>query len=263
MVMEVIKEIAHIPGVLKEVYGDLAKPGVEQVGKALGTVIGLGNTILWPVALTNAKARIALESNLEKYRKRLEGTLKEEITEVAPEIGVPIGEKIAYVTNEELSDMYIELLAKASTGSSASLAHPSFVNVINNLSPDEAVLLKTLRTDQTLPFVQIRVQISGQNQFQVLDPLYSPLSKVTGISFPDNLAAYLSNLQGLGILQVRTDIYLADKELYESLEFESKARFKVKEMEDGTEPKMSITFKKGKIDVTPFGGLFLQACFAK
>jgi hypothetical protein len=86
---------------------------------------------------------------------------------------------------------------------------------------------------------------------------------VTGISFPDNLAAYLSNLQGLGILQVRTDIYLADKELYESLEFESKARFKVKEMEDGTEPKMSITFKKGKIDVTPFGGLFLQACFAK
>ena len=56
MAMELIKEITQIPGLLKEVYGDLAKPGVEQVGKALGTVIGLGNTILWPIALANEKA---------------------------------------------------------------------------------------------------------------------------------------------------------------------------------------------------------------
>lgn len=261
MAMELIKEIAQIPGLLKEVYGDLAKPGVEQVGKALGTVIGLGNTILWPIALANEKARISLESNLEKYRKRLEYTPKEEIAEVAPEIGVPIGEKIAYVTNEELSDMYIELLAKASTTSSASLAHPSFVNVINNLSPDEAVLLKALRTTQSLPFVETRLHQNGKQEWNTLDPLYSPLSKVTGISFPNNVVAYVSNFEGLGILQVRTDLYMAGEGLYEPLELESKARFKG--LEDIPEPKMQIKFKKGKIEVTPFGRLFLQACFGR
>jgi hypothetical protein len=261
MAMELIKEIAQIPGVLKEVYGDLAKPGVEQVGKALGTVIGLGNTILWPVALTNEKARIALENNLEKYRKRIENTAKEEITEVAPEIGVPIGEKIAYVTNEELSDMYVELLAKASTASSASLAHPSFVNVINNLSPDEAVLLKTLRNTPVLPFIETRLHQNGKREWNTLDPLYSPLSKVAGISFPNNVVAYVSNFEGLGILHVRTDSYMVGEGIYEPLELESKARFKG--FDEIPEQKMQIKFQKGRIEVTPFGRLFLQACFAR
>jgi len=261
MAMELIKEVAQIPGLLKEVYGDLAKPGVEQAGKALGTVIGLGNTILWPVALANQKARIALESNLEKYRKRLENTPKEEITEVAPEIGVPIGEKITYVTNEELSDMYVELLAKASIASSASLAHPSFVNVINNLSPDEAVLLKTLRTTLSVPFIEIRLHQNREDEWTTLDPLYSPLSKVTGLSFQNNVLAYVSNFEGLGILQVRTDIFMVGEGIYEPLELESKSRFKG--LENFPQPRMQIKFQKGKIDVTPFGRLFLQACFAK
>lgn len=261
MSMDLIKEIVQVPGVLKEAYGDLAKPGVEQAGKALGTVIGLGNTILWPVALANEKAKIALEKNLEKYRKRLENIPKEEIAEVAPELGVPIGEKIAYVTNEELSDMYVELLAKASIGSSASLAHPSFVNVINNLSPDEAVLLKALRNTQSLPFIETRLQRNGVEGWNTLDPIYSPLSKITGLSFPNNVVAYISNFEGLGILQVRTDIYMVGEGIYEPLELESKARYKG--LEDIPEPKMQITCQKGKIDVTPFGRLFLQACFAK
>lgn len=261
MAMELIKAIAQVPGLLKEVYGDLAKPGVEQVGKALGTVVGLGNTILWPIALANERAKIALENNLEKYRKRLESTPKEEITEVAPEIGVPIGEKIAYVTNEELSDMYVELLAKASTASSASLAHPSFVNVINNLSPDEAILLKALRTSQSLPFIETRLHQNGEREWTTLDHLYSALSKVTGMSFPNNVVAYVSNFEGLGILRVRTDIFIAGEGFYEPLELESKARFK--RFDDIPESKMQIKFKKGRIDVTPFGRLFLQACFAK
>lgn len=261
MTMEIIKELAHIPGLLKEVYGDLAKPGVEQAGKALGTVIGLGNTILWPVALANEKARIALVNNLDKYRKRLESTPMQEVNEVAPEVGVPIGEKITYVTNEELSDMYVELLAKASIGSTASLAHPSFVNVINNLSPDEAVLLKVLQATPTLPFVETRLQQIGTRSWKVLDPIYSALSKVSGVSFPNNVAAYVSNFEGLGLLQTRTDICVAGEGIYESLEEESKARCSNKE--DYHEIESQIKFRKGKIQATPFGMLFLQACFAR
>jgi len=38
---------------IKEIYGDLAKPGVTQVGNALGTVIGLLNTCLSPIKYLN------------------------------------------------------------------------------------------------------------------------------------------------------------------------------------------------------------------
>jgi hypothetical protein len=83
----VLKEVAQVPGLLKEIYGDLAKPGVAQVGKALGNVVGLGNTILWPIALLNERAKIALEKNLEKYRAQLEHVPQDGVVEVPPEVG--------------------------------------------------------------------------------------------------------------------------------------------------------------------------------
>ena len=130
---------------IQEIYGDLFKPGVSQVGKALETILGLGNTILWPIQVLNGRAKIALENNFEKYRQQLKDVSDADIISVRPEVGVPILEKLAYVTDDEISDLYINLLAKASTTQTAQFAHPSFVNIINNLSPDEAILLKSFR----------------------------------------------------------------------------------------------------------------------
>ncbi len=60
----------------------------------------------------------------------MENLSEEQICEVAPEVGVPVVEKLAYVTNQELSEMYVELLAKASQTQEANAAHPSFANII-------------------------------------------------------------------------------------------------------------------------------------
>jgi hypothetical protein len=118
------------------------KPDVSQVGKALGTVLGLGNTILLPIYLLNERTRLVVESNLEKYRLTLKNVHEAEIVPVRPEVGVSILEKLMYVTDDELSDFYINLLSKASTVQTAGLAHPGFIHIINCLSPDEAILLK-------------------------------------------------------------------------------------------------------------------------
>ena len=118
---------------LTQLYGDLAKPGVAQVGKALSTVLGLGNTILWPIQLLNERARIRLESNLERFRQKVSQIPLEKVTPVAPEIGVPIAEKLSYVADRDLRELYTNLLAKASNVDTVSQAHPSFVNVLRNL----------------------------------------------------------------------------------------------------------------------------------
>src|SRR5262249_9171913 len=104
-VKEGIKE--GIKDLLPEIYRDMLKTGVKQVGQAMETVIGLGNTALWPIAWTNARARIALEKNLEKYREEIKHLPEEKVAPVPPEVGVPIAEKLSYVTNEELSDLYV------------------------------------------------------------------------------------------------------------------------------------------------------------
>ena len=124
--LQIAQEALKVPGLLREIYGDLARPGVQQVGKALGTVFGLGNTVLWPIHLANERSRIYLEKNLEDYRARLEHLPQEKVVPVAPEIGVPIAEKLTYVRDTKLADMYVTLLAKASNADFVWEAHPSF-----------------------------------------------------------------------------------------------------------------------------------------
>ncbi len=256
--IKLLKEASQVPGLLKEIYGDLAKPGVEQVGKALGTIIGLG--ILWPISLINERANIALKHNLEKYKEQLKDVQKDEISVVAPEVGVSLAEKLSYVTNEELSDLYVNLLAKASTFKTANLAHPSFVNIINNLSPDEAILLKNFKSDSELPFIEARLLGKGAMEWILVKGLLTGLERSTKLSFPDNIEAYMSNFEGLGLIQVRRDLSLALPELYRELEGFYRTIFEHPLYKRETHVP---TFRRGTIQVTTFGRLFISACYTR
>lgn len=254
-IIEIVKSALSTPNILKEIYYDLAKPGVSQVGKAIETLLGLGNTILWPIALLNEKSRIALSTNLEKYRESLENTPIENIVKVLPEVGTPILEKISYVTNEELSNMYLRLLTRASIKVTVDKAHPSFVNIINNISPDEALLLKHYSTINAEPWIEVRRSNTKEGYFSIVDNMRTNLNKIEGLIFPSNISYYVENLEGLGILRVRRDIQEKDKEPYEKLEMEAYEKYKGWENED-----TKITYQRGVIDVNAFGRLFMNTC---
>lgn len=256
--MDLLKEIVQSPVIIKEIYGDLAKPGVQQAGKALSTIIGLGNTVLWPVTLLNEKTKIALEANLEKYRNKMKDIPQEEVCEVAPEVGVPISEKISYVSNSELSEMYVELLAKASQKQKVNVAHPSFVNIISSISPDEAILIKAVRHMPGIPFIEVRLT-KKKNEWKTINAMMPGIPCLGDLQFPSNINAYVSNLEGLGVFQVRQDVYMVGENIYEPLE--KHARKKHTLLEEPAEG-FEITFKRGKIIITSFARLFMNACFA-
>ena len=245
------------PALLKEIYGDLAKPGVSQVGKALGGILGLGNTVLWPIHLLNERSRVALEANLESYRKKLESVPEANIVTPPAEVGVPIAEKLAYVTDVDLRELYTSLLAKASNSQTQSLAHPSFVNVLNNLSPDEANLLKFFDRHNQVAFCSGRFIDPQKNYWiQVID-LHFSLDSDTPLVFPANKVAYISNLEGLGLVRVLRDVFIVPETIYEPMEAQLKAAF-----QNVPSPPNLPEFQtqRGKLEVTQFGTLFLQAC---
>ena len=256
-----LRSVARSPEVVLEVYKDLGKPGVQQVGKALGTVLGLGNTILWPIHLINEKSRLALESNLEKYRVKLAHVPQEDICPVAPEIGVPIAEKLSYVTNDIISDMYLELLARASLSHSASIAHPGFVNIIDNLSPDEAVLLQTMQHQlDGIPFIEMRFQVKDEQKWITVHPMILQDKYYATLQYPDNIPAYISNLQGLGIFEVQDDVYLDLNETYSELEQVGK---RLCSSFSEIDSRRQLTSNRGRIMMTGFARMFLSACFSK
>jgi hypothetical protein len=258
--LEVAKEFAKVPALLNDIYGDLLKPGVKQVGKALETVIGLGNTILWPFALVNERSRIALEKNLEKYRRQMESVTEDKTVPVPPELGVPIAEKLTYVSDEQLSDMYINLLAKASSSNTAKFAHPSFVNVINSLCPDEALLLKEIRELENVAFLMAQLRKRVTHEWRPINDMLLELKCIQKLSFPNNVSAYISNFEGLGLIRVRRDVSLARPDLYERLEQTYRPSVDAIPFDRAT---YELVFVRGKLETTTFGQLFMNACLTK
>ena len=261
-ITEIVSKIVGVPELLKEVYGDLAKPGVSQVGKALSAVLGLGNTVLYPLHLINEKTRITLESNLQKYREKLKNIPDEKIIPVPPEIGVPIAEKLVYVSNEELSEMYLNLLANASHSDKASIAHPGFSKIIENLSPDEGKFLQTLNVVRGVPFIEIRLKNSDGTWHMLTDFVVSE-NITSKLTFKSNFQVYMSNLDSLGIIKIRRDIWMVPLEvdytpIWESVKPSYSA---LEESLIGTN--QTLGYEKARADLTPYGELFIAACFTK
>lgn len=256
----VVQEALKLPGLLCEVYGDLAKPGVRQVGKALDTVLGLGNTILWPITLANEKSRMSLEKNLEAYRTKLEIVSEEKIVEVPPEVGVPIAEKLTYIRDQGLADLYVNLLAKASIIETANQAHPSFVNVINNLSPDEAKFIQYFVDLENLIFLAAKWVDKSTGIYNIAGDLLLSPARTESLTFPENIAAYLSNLSGLGLIAIHHDRFTAGDDAfanYDALELYWKDALPSVNI---NYPERELVITRGVISSTEYGRLFFLAC---
>ena len=80
------------------------------------------------------------------------------------------------------------------------------------------------------------------------------------MTYPNNGAAYISNLLGLGIFIINPDEQLVDENLYEPIAEYAHKRYPA---ELYRKKKLKIVFHRGVITVTPFAQLFLKACFSK
>ena len=260
--LQAFGETLKVPGLLVEIYKDAAQPGVQQAGKALETVIGLGNTVLWPIALANQRSRMSLEENLRKYQRKLANVSTDDIIELAPEIGVPLAEKLSYVTDDHLSDLYVALLASASTSQTVELVHPSFVNVLNNMAPDEAILLQAFSGPEfVIPALSPCWRSEAEN-----DTIYFSRANVlipdeftSSLRFMTSLPAYLANLEGLGLLEIDPDATLSTAvDAYDELEATWKARF----AEKVVHADRTLRLRRGNISSTSLGEQFWRACHA-
>lgn len=133
-----ITGLGEFSSIFLELYKDMAQPAARNVGLGLAAITSVGLFLHLLTSWGTDRLNICLKNNLEKYSERIKDTPVEDISEVPPEIGIPIIEKLSYVTNEELRDLYVELLAKATIKEENDKAHSSFINIINSLSPDEA-----------------------------------------------------------------------------------------------------------------------------
>ncbi|GKU82575.1 DUF4393 domain-containing protein [Niallia sp. NCCP-28] len=205
--------------VIKLVYPDLAQPALRKVGQALETTLDFTMIPVKYLGMFSQKADIQLKRNLNKYQEKLETLDMDSIGSVPPEIGVPILEELTRITNEELTEMYTNLLVNASTVEKSRHAHPSFINVLKNISSDEARIIDyIMHNEKKLPiYVRYERESSAYGPVPVTDNINN-INTLVSLDFPDNNDFYIKNLVSLGIVEAKDLYYRFQVEQYKVFE---------------------------------------------
>ncbi|MBP5527572.1 MAG: DUF4393 domain-containing protein [Bacteroidales bacterium] len=258
MANEIVDLVKATPNILGQVYGDLAKPSVTAVGKALGTVFEFSTSFLLPVKLLNEKFKLNFTKRLDEYKEKLEQIPDEKQCEVHPQIGTPIIEKLSYTTNDEIADLFTTLLVNASNIDMVNTAHPSFVSMIERMSPDEARILKYLRGKTEILYCTFNGNVLEGKGYQTLASHVTLLPNEVDLEFPENTNAYLANFISLGILIDMSSISKVDKTIYNKI----REKWGLKQKESQLVPNIfkSISVKESFFEITDFGKLFISAC---
>ncbi len=249
--------------IVEKAYDDLLSPPTKNVGSALSTIIDLGNTVLWPIKWLNERTRIYFQANLKKYEQKLSVIEEEKITVVPTEISMPILQRFTYVSNEELSNAFVKLLASASSIDTISKAHPGFICLIDRLSPDEARILAYLKNRQDIPSIDIRFyEDPNESIFIHIALNVTPIPKTVALENPQNTNLYLDNLVSLGLIRLSDWYHTYLEEEYKKLEdsiSEVINQYRKEGVED-KEFKRQIRVEKHMYLVTDYGKMFLDSC---
>lgn len=256
-----IKDAAEaVKGIVEAVpiYQDLVQPAVQEVGKGLHTLSKLIHVALAPVSATvwgYEKISSYIQTSLEK---KLENVPPENI--IPPDISVagPALEALRFVGDkEELREMFSTLLSTTMNCETSKFAHPSFVEIIKQLSSDEAKMLKNIHL-LPLPILKARLVDKHPNKYY-REPLidFSLLPYKSNCEFTDLGPSYINNLSRLGLITVSYDSFHTRENVYVPLENHELVKF-WENAAINSNKKFEII--KGFLDTTDFGKLFYNAC---
>lgn len=240
----------------KEIYDDALKPAAQEAGKTLALIPQTINAALAPLRQWIEYR----EYNVAETKKLLENKLKnvgvDHIVSPEPYIAVPAIQSISYsMDSQELRDMYANLLARSMTDYDKDKVHPSFVEIIRQLTPDEAKLLKFFIADKSFPIIDVKCVVNDEGHFIEYIHNYTNIADEV-CENPREVSAYIDNLSRLKIIEV-TDKYFTDDNKYKPLE-ESELIKNILNMKLDEGKKWKIDRKL--FDVTSYGREFIETC---
>jgi hypothetical protein len=137
-------------------------------------------------------------------------------------------------------------------------AHPGFVDIIKNMCPDEARVMRFLGEHGRAPIVDIRSTSNTDHTYYVVSSRVTLVGGKAECEHPLLIATYLDNLERLGLLHVDMQHHLSAPALYAEIEDHPEVK-KVMESLNALEGRKG-TLAKGIIGVTSLGNQFIRAC---
>ena len=258
VVKEAVKELS------KDAYQDVIQPTVQPLGQTVGLVPRAIKAALLPLE----KWILQREYNLKETEKLLEKKLQEidpaKIVSPEPYVAVPAIQYISYCMNDaDLRELFANLLAKSMIDDVKSYVHPSFLEIIKQLSPDEAKLLRYFSEQRGSSFPTITMwRTNSIGDGIVLYQHFSNIGELAHCVEPFNIQMMFDNLARQGLIEYNeSGSSLYRKDLYEPLKTHPFVQgTKRKILSSVSDDYNIIELKEGFIHITELGKRFIDLC---
>lgn len=191
----------------------------------------------------------------EVLEQKLKNVDEEKIVSPESYVAVPAIQAISYSMNsDELRNLYANLLAKAMVISTKDEVHPSFVEIIKQMSPLDSIIFKEIMQRQVNPILYLTME-NSDGAFNTF------MTNVTDINLASQnlISVSIDNLARMKLIQIPEDGFYTNDKIYDSI-FETDYYKKQKEIHPKTVDGFKFSYVKKMIEKTNLGKLFYEIC---
>jgi hypothetical protein len=262
------------------VYQDAIQPAAKEIGTALQTVAKTVRIALFPLRLAVWGYDQIEEWLLPKLAEKLRNVPEERIITPAPTVAGPALEALRFASSDvTLRELYANLLAKAMDSKTAREAHPAFVEILRQFTPDEAHLIAYLYQirNSAIRLISGRLYVATKRRttgYPVRH--FSLLEQKAGCKYADLAESYIDNLCRLGLVEIFPPYTVRSWEIddlwsYDQLEEVFKhfclesfsLMLKAEGLEDQEILEVVPSFQRENLRLTSLGIQFCQACIVE
>ena len=237
-------------------------PEFDKAARSYATRLAIRQDILTsmykPIAKMLGVAGDYFKSDFEiDMGEKLAGVSEEYLTSPKPSLAAPAMQQLGFSLDEpDLKEMYLNLLATASDARKQQTAHPSFVEVIKQLSANEVRFLESVLGGGGTPLVRLKVSTEGTEGYKMLMSHVVENNSTTAEAITSNMCAtYIDNWVRLGLITVEYGTYLTDPDAYAWVDTSSELTRAHNYFSKST-PNMSVEYERGLMTATAFGKAF-------
>jgi len=243
------------------VYQDMMQPAAKQVGTALETMARTVNMALAPISGLVWGYEQIKDFVSVRVAEKLRGFPADKIQTPDPTVAGPALEALKYTgCKEDLHEMYANLLANAINVDTASSAHPGFVDMIRNLTSDEAKILHLLSSRRVYPIVTTKATLKNEEGQVTLLENVSMIGTESECANPDFAPKYIDNLVRLGLLVIPPLEHLTKDKQYEKVINQPMIQEQKVAIENNKDQFSSYDIVKRYVKLTALGHMFATAC---
>lgn len=247
-----------LKAVIPKAYDDVVHPFAKETGEFLARVPKAINAALSGIDVWIEERKYAVSETKKMLAKKLKNVDPAKIVPPEPYIAVPAMQAISYSMNShELREMYANLLAKSMNFDTKENVHPSFVEIIKQMSPLDSIVMKEIASNVIAPMISLRITKEDS------DAGADMIRHITWMNFADTIkiSSSLDNLKKCGLIELKDESHYTDESNYDKI----KNSHHFQALKNSVKPTADfpvVQEVQQLITVTDFGKLFYEICIS-